>query len=515
METAKKTQPDDWKDKYFKALNEFDLEGRRRGEQLARVSRDLLGVLEQFRGADPAFDGELAALVRSRQLDHDTDQARLRELVGKVSRKQESVAVAPAAAHSQLPAAAGNPKATLRTLVGAIAGPAAAQAALTELKTYLDRAMAEADEIDAVAAVAAKLSAIISGIGTGQALAARDTLQTLVDHLSLPEAAQARLAALTSRLQHAAEEPAVRGIAKDIAVFLVDYVGSMQTDLAGLNGFLVVIKSRLGEVSGFLVSEGSERDVAASARADLNTAMGRTLSSMRDQVADATSLERLKLDIQTQLALIDGNVTTFMKSEADRSAQLETQREALVRQLDELEGQSETLRRKLADAEALAARDSLTGLPNRLAYNDRMRLEYGRWQRDGRPLSLAVLDIDRFKSINDTFGHPAGDRVLKHLARELGSEIRAQDFFGRYGGEEFVLILPDTARAGALRLVDKLRQHIEACRFKFKDAPVNVTFSCGVAEFQSGEAIETVLARADAGLYAAKRNGRNRVEALA
>ena len=104
--------------------------------------------------------------------------------------------------------------------------------------------------------------------------------------------------------------------------------------------------------------------------------------------------------------------------------------------------------------------------------------------------------------------------MLKHLARELGGQIRASDFFARIGGEEFVLILPETTLAGARVVVEKLREHIARCRFKYKDAPINVTVSCGLAEFAAGESADAAFARADAGLYAAKAAGRNRCEAV-
>ncbi len=527
MAIAEQARSDDWKDKYFKALNEFDHEGRRRAEQLTRVSRELLGVLERFRGADDEFDHELDTLGRSRQLDEDPQQARLRELVAKLARSGQrlpTTAIEPPAERSRTltESSAASYLALVSALADAPAGStsdsAPLRAALGELKSYLEVATTQAEQVDLVTTVAGMLSDILAQSGTQtdaeRTFAAREALQTLVDRLSLPEAAQIRLTALTPQLQHAQDGATVRRIARELADVLVDHIDSMHAELASLNGFLIVIKNRLGDVAGFLLSETSERSAATAARSALDTAMGQALNKLREQTDEATSLDQLKHDIQAKIALIDGNVATYLQTESARAVRLESEQAALVRQLDELESQSDKLRRKLADAQALAVRDSLTGLPNRHAYNERIKLEQARWQRDQRPLSLAVLDIDRFKSINDTFGHPAGDRVLKHLSRELAGQIRGQDFFGRYGGEEFVLILPDTSRDNALRLVDKLRRHIETCRFKFKDSPVNVTFSCGVAQFRASELVETVIARADAGLYAAKNNGRNRVEAL-
>ena len=123
-----------------------------------------------------------------------------------------------------------------------------------------------------------------------------------------------------------------------------------------------------------------------------------------------------------------------------------------------------------------------------------------------------MLDLDHFKQINDTWGHQAGDRVLKHVARELAGRLRRQDFIGRFGGEEFVILLPETGIEDALTLCDALRAHIDACHFTFKSKPVAVTISIGVTAVDAGEPAEHAFKRADDGLYAAKRNGRNRCE---
>lgn len=515
MATVEKSRSDDWKDKYFKALNELDDQERLRAEKVGRVSRDLLTVLQHFRGANTAFDNDLELLCKSDELFDDGQQSRLRGLVSTLARMDRPAltGAAPPIIAAPSPAPPADTAAPLRTLLGLLQVPSRMRPVIDALAHRLD-AVDDAD-LPLISAIAAQLSVILGEAGEDRTLAARDALQTLIDHLSLPSAAQARLGAITPKLQQAADAAAVKAIAKDLANFVVEYVAKLHSEVAGLNSFLMVIKARLGEVSCFVNLEKSERKVAGSARDDLNKSVQLSLDTMRGRVRAADDINQLKDDIQQQIGIIDGNLNAFMKSEGARSERVDQQHLGLAKQLDELGRETERLRKQLLEAQDQALHDTLTGLSNRLAYNERMAMEHARWQRSGQHLSLVVLDIDRFKTINDTWGHQAGDRVLKYLARELSKQIRAQDFFGRFGGEEFVLILPDTNRAGALKLADGLRRHIESCRFKFKDQPVAVTVSCGVAEFTPGEAPMHAFERADACLYAAKNNGRNRCEVSA
>ena len=515
MATVEKSRSDDWKDKYFKALNELDDQERLRAEKVGRVSRDLLTVLQHFRGANTAFDNDLELLCKSDKLFDDGQQSRLRGLVSTLSRiaTPALTGAAPPIIVAPSPAPPADTAAPLRTLLGLLQVPSRMRPVIDALAHRLD-AVDDAD-LPLISAIAAQLSVILGEAGEDRTLAARDALQTLIDHLSLPSAAQARLGAITPKLQQAADAAAVKAIAKDLANFVVEYVAKLHSEVAGLNSFLMVIKARLGEVSGFVDLDKSERKVASSARDDLNKSVQLSLDTMRGRVSAAADINQLKDDIQQQIGIINGNLNAFMKSEGARSERVDQQHLGLAKQLDELGRETERLRKQLLEAQDQALHDTLTGLSNRLAYNERMAMEHARWQRSGQHLSLVVLDIDRFKTINDTWGHQAGDRVLKYLARELSKQIRAQDFFGRFGGEEFVLILPDTNRAGALKLADGLRRHIESCRFKFKDQPVAVTVSCGVAEFTPEEAPMHAFERADACLYAAKNNGRNRCEVSA
>ncbi len=179
------------------------------------------------------------------------------------------------------------------------------------------------------------------------------------------------------------------------------------------------------------------------------------------------------------------------------------------------------LHRRLDAAEAriveLAITDDLTGLHNRRFTEQRLREELARSQRHDRRCACVLFDIDLFKQINDTHGHAGGDAVLRGLAIAARSALRESDLLGRWGGEEFLAVLPETDLAGARAIAERLRQAIEAMRVEFEGQPLGVTVSLGVADALPGHHpvardVERLVARADEALYRAKAAGRNRVE---
>ena len=179
-------------------------------------------------------------------------------------------------------------------------------------------------------------------------------------------------------------------------------------------------------------------------------------------------------------------------------------REALYKRGNEL---------KVANAriEELAQIDELTGVLNRRYIMKALSDETARAQRAGTVCSVAIIDIDHFKRINDRYGHPAGDEVLRSFAIALGANMRGIDKLGRYGGEEFLLILPDSTREQASTAVDRLRVMVAAIDWNAISVDLRVTISAGVAQVRQDEAPEDILTRADVALYRAKDTGRNRV----
>jgi diguanylate cyclase (GGDEF)-like protein len=165
-----------------------------------------------------------------------------------------------------------------------------------------------------------------------------------------------------------------------------------------------------------------------------------------------------------------------------------------------------------AELERRASHDALTGVVNRAGLTDSLRREISRAQRTEAPVAAVLLDVDRFKSINDSHGHNVGDEVLIEFARRCSAAVRDYDLFGRYGGEEFLLVLPGASLADARIAGQRLVDTIAARAFDTTAGPLTVTTSAGVASTAQGHrSMESLLAAADGALYHAKHTGRARV----
>lgn len=194
--------------------------------------------------------------------------------------------------------------------------------------------------------------------------------------------------------------------------------------------------------------------------------------------------------------------------------ELTTRFSLIHQQLSEIDTESQQLDEQLNHVHKLSMTDELTQLPNRRALLQRLNDEVARVQRYGVPLALAIIDLDDFKPINDTFGHSAGDAVLRHFAETALSVCRLHDTVARYGGEEFALLLPNTELEGALCALRKIQANTGGTLCRIEDGvEITVpTFSAGVALYNPGEAPEELIKRADTAMYRAKHSGRNRIE---
>lgn len=193
---------------------------------------------------------------------------------------------------------------------------------------------------------------------------------------------------------------------------------------------------------------------------------------------------------------------------AERTERLETAVAERTRELTE-----EIARRETAEAELrhLATTDPLTGASNRRHFFEMAERELKRAERYGRPLAVFLMDIDRFKSINDTYGHGIGDEVIKTVVNVIQQDLRSQDILGRIGGEEFAVLVPECPLDDAVLLADRLRQTLADYRIETPKGPLSCTVSAGVADCGDLHSVEAALEAADRALYAAKESGRNRV----
>lgn len=210
------------------------------------------------------------------------------------------------------------------------------------------------------------------------------------------------------------------------------------------------------------------------------------------------------------LAILSGMGAKSMEDallNADRAEELEAMNEELSAMQQELEAQYHQLEEANTRLEYLAATDGLTGLANHRAFQEELSLLIARTERDNKPLALILIDVDHFKKYNDSFGHPAGDEVLKTVAALLRDTVRKADFPARYGGEEFAALLYNADTEAAAQIAERYRAAIANCIFPNRA----VTVSIGISVYHRNDDGAMLIQRADSALYHAKHNGRNRV----
>jgi diguanylate cyclase len=216
-----------------------------------------------------------------------------------------------------------------------------------------------------------------------------------------------------------------------------------------------------------------------------------------------------------------------IRATEDISAIIEMLNEALVetRQLRASDDELAQARRKVAEAErnieamtseleqvkALVQQDPLTGTLNRRGIDDAFRREAARCDRNGTRLCVALIDLDDFKRINDTYGHPVGDRALRHVADIARDTLRPTDRIGRFGGEEFLFLLPDIGATECVAVLDRIKRSLCARALVEAGVAIKIAFSGGVVERVGQETLNDLIARADGALYEAKRAGKNRI----
>jgi diguanylate cyclase len=234
---------------------------------------------------------------------------------------------------------------------------------------------------------------------------------------------------------------------------------------------------------------------------DATDTYSEALSHAREQLPDDLKPDKVRL-VVSYLMIENENMRT-------RTTELQGNLEKSQRQI-------ERLKSNLAAAEAQGLSDPHTGLKNRRSFDITLAAEIAAARSGSNPLSLVMADIDHFKSVNDRYGHPAGDDVLKWFSKILSNNMKGRDTVARYGGEEFAIILPQTSLENAATLAGQIRNHLEAQLWKKPGAPntmLKITASFGVAQLHDGEGTSGLIQRADAKLYESKVGGRNRVAA--
>lgn len=335
------------------------------------------------------------------------------------------------------------------------------------------------------------------------------TLIGLLDDLSLPERHKAQALEMRERVARGLNWYELIPVLDDLAVLMLAITDSGQHEF---EAYLQQLNERLESFQSHLHEASTGHADNSSAARELDSQLREQVDGLQSSVQGAADVDSLKHILEGRLEGLLLTMDEHQHERDRREQELAGRLHGLAERVASMEQEALGYREHLEEQRQKAMIDPLTGLPNRAAWSERVDQEVLDWHENGGHLAMAILDLDHFKRINDGYGHLAGDKVLKIVADQLRKRLRGRDFIARFGGEEFVLLLPQTSPPAAVQVAEALRAAIEACPFHFKGERVVITTSIGLSAFRPGERGDQVLKRADEALYRAKDKGRNRVE---
>jgi diguanylate cyclase len=335
-------------------------------------------------------------------------------------------------------------------------------------------------------------------------------LMALLERLSLPSDLSKQATKIRHSIETGIKDEQLPEIISDIADVISTLGSQAVTEKKEYEEFLITLTSRLSELDKHIWQTGDDDAKAFKERNLISKVVEQEVTGIRSHVEKANDLVQLKVSVSDRLDVLNQHFEKYQQSDHRRYTQSQKQIKVLNQRIRTMEEESTVLRESAEKSRELALKDALTSIWNRQALNESLEREYTRWQRYKKPLSIIIWDIDFFKRVNDNYGHAAGDKVLKTIARIFQQATRDVDFIARFGGEEFVGLFPETRLEGALILANKIREKIELSKFHYEKNPVAITASAGLATFRPEDKIDDVFKRAVAALYCSKESGRNK-----
>ncbi len=278
-----------------------------------------------------------------------------------------------------------------------------------------------------------------------------------------------------------------------------------------LENLIVDVTSQLNEISHALLDNNTSSLNGHIETEKLQEMVTNNFTSIRDKIESASDIDSLKAGVNDNLDVIKLGLDRFAHKEAERFQESEKRNERLRKKMEFMENESIKLQQKLTASHQKLMFDTLTGVRSRLSYDESLDKELARWDRFHVPFCYAILDIDHFKSINDNYGHNAGDKALRMVAKGMMIYIRKTDLLFRIGGEEFALLMSNTSIEDAYSVVEDVRASVKELKLYLKNEPVSLCLSAGLTEVSDGDNAGTIYGRADRSLYAAKKSGRDQL----
>lgn len=345
----------------------------------------------------------------------------------------------------------------------------------------------------------------------------RDTYSDIVEEfrLNLDQAALDELAEIKSRLSGMLQVEDFLPIRQKLLALLRDFISRISSERKQAATFIFEVGERLLEVERQMLRSITVTRESRNAKAQFTNTIEKEMDAFQETVNVTKSLEELKSSIMVRISSIKKVIENSRREDHTQNIQADNELTVLKKSLDLMKTEIKTAKNRSQALEAELLIDPLTNAFNRRAYDQRIVDELERFHRYRTIFSMLLLDVDHFKDINDRYGHAVGDLCLKEIINRIKPLLRKPDFLARFGGEEFVIVLPGTERDGSRKAAEKIRMHIEKTEFLHKGESVKVTISLGATQVQpSDKSAEKIFERVDKAMYQAKESGRNRVVVL-
>ena len=340
-------------------------------------------------------------------------------------------------------------------------------------------------------------------------LSVRSALILLIDQIAFSQGLQERQDELRSQL-HVNDDPTSDTILIDRTAALINDMHNLdEREKTDLLGFLRQTAQKLSAIDQYALVGLDQIQSDRDAQIQLNTAAKQQIDHMSASVSASTDLAELQQSMQHNLLQISERFDQLRAREEAHLQKAEQEIRVMQHHIAQLQNETRVLHGQLRTSLHHLLHDPLTGLPNELALHKRLQREVGRTQRVNAPLCLAQWEIDDFRDICSRCGRQVGEKLLHSVGKNLSNLIRKNDMAARLRGEEFVLLLPEVGADQARPMVDAMRRKLSATTFRFKGEALHITVSCGLAQHQPGQTVETLLERADQALAQSKARGRN------
>jgi len=331
---------------------------------------------------------------------------------------------------------------------------------------------------------------------------------TLLDELSLSDEQKPQIHTIKKTLhENISYQELINCFIKTFDLVLIN----LQNERDTAEFFLSSLSKTLSTVQSAVKSTLNIHDKSQKEYQKLNSQLQDQMNDVTDAVKKAMSLTEIKEEINEKLQCIASTIEYKTNLENKNQQQLTEQLKTMSEQIDSLEKQSKEFEVRLHEQQLKSMQDALTKLHNRASFDEHFAKEMVQYHQNNTELAIAVIDIDDFKRINDTYGHTAGDKTLQVIAKTMVAILPKSVFIARYGGEEFVVIYQKTKKTTLIKSLDTLRKKIASLPFKFKQDKVSITLSIGTTHIQADDNIHIAFERADKGLYQAKASGKNKV----